>query len=203
MTMTGFSTIDKVKELIALGYDSAEARRVADEERHQAIAAHQAEQAKQAAIPQTGYNQHGLPGTMRKTPKSGASYSCCDSPCVTIQPGGEGAKGTVFGPSLVMHYAERVTGSGITPKSVLASAGANSSTCEPDESAAWQMASILAASPDVRLFVDGSAEEPAVEFSDREEWLLTIQERIENFYNEVVEAKTKVTGKRKVPAFLQ
>jgi hypothetical protein len=198
--VTTMKTILEIaNEFVAAGFDKSESLRLAEEQFRANIAMAQEVAKASAEKVVNDYNQHGLPGIVKRPPassKSGASYVCCAEMMATITAGGSNAK-TEFGPNVILHFVERSTNSGISPKPANFSAGSSSSNCRPEESAAWQAADLIH-STGCRLFITGEngEDKPAAEYTDRDEWLDEVRAIITEFYFTLETAKVATPVKR-------
>lgn len=152
----------------------------------------------------TGTNADGLPCDMSRTSK-GVSVPTVTQPTAILVQGSSNKQGTVFGPKLRFYAVKQyATSMAASPAPIDLTAGSSSSTCEPDQTSAWAMAELIATKTDVKLFIrevvvakDKSESYVAKEYTDRQEWLTIVRDEIRMFFDEVSEARSKTTGKRK------
>ena len=188
-------TFEELKaKLIALGTPEAAADAAAASHLAELMTKASQDAQKERTAVMTGTNEHGLPCVLKRSSRKATLSPCCESKMAVLCPGSSSVKAgkkTEYGPRLVLHFAEYVTESGyVAPANVMASAGSSSSVCRPDESAAWQFAGVIHADQSIRLFIQHEDNQPAVEHTDREDWLSTVQEEISLFYDDIAAVRS-------------
>lgn len=157
-------------------------------------------QAKQSL---KGSTQDGIPCGMVKTSR-GTFVPVVSECCAILVEGSSNKQGTVFGPKLRTYLKQYATSVGASPVPIDLTAGSSSSTCEPDQTSAWQFAELIANKLDCRLFVreakqakDRTVTYEAIEYTDRAKWLEIVRDEITLFFGEIAEVKAKSTAKRR------
>lgn len=191
---------DRIQEMVAMGVPADLAAQLASQEFARRAEELVVEQSKLAKRTEYGTNENGVPGKLVRCGKG--LVSICETPCCVLVPG-KGDGKTEYGPSLILHFVEYAGKASIGPKPLWASSGSSSSyNRSVEDSAAWQMAAMIAKQENVRLFIQVERGTDAIEFADRQEWLTEVQAQCEDFLTEVCDAvrdsgmKTRKTGRR-------